>query len=216
MKALKVFVFVMTLFMPIIIGHSTENDHSIEDIKSSTEIEVLSTTSADNENGTLFLTDSLTSANYDLDNSTTAHTFNDESETEPSTEADTEGATDSKTTSTTIDCKCEKKIESKTGNEVVRSTSITCKDGLLFPVWRPYENLTFGDRFARGIVYFLVLCYLFLGVSIVSDRFMAAIEKITAIEKEVFVRKPDGTKQKIVVRVWNETVANLTLMALGT
>lgn len=45
---------------------------------------------------------------------------------------------------------------------------------------------------------------------------MASIEKITAIEKEVSVRRPDGTRQKIVVRVWNETVANLTLMALGT
>lgn len=45
---------------------------------------------------------------------------------------------------------------------------------------------------------------------------MAAIEKITANEKVVTVRKPDGTKQTIVVRVWNETVANLTLMALGT
>lgn len=45
---------------------------------------------------------------------------------------------------------------------------------------------------------------------------MAAIEKITANEKVVTIRKPDGTKQTIVVRVWNETVANLTLMALGT
>lgn len=53
-------------------------------------------------------------------------------------------------------------------------------------------------------------------MSIVSDRFMAAIEKITANEKEVIVRKPDGTTQLIIVRVWNETVANLTLMALGT
>lgn len=45
---------------------------------------------------------------------------------------------------------------------------------------------------------------------------MAAIEKITANEKAVTIRKPDGTRQTIVVRVWNETVANLTLMALGT
>lgn len=93
---------------------------------------------------------------------------------------------------------------------------LKCKDGLLLSVWRPLENITFGDRFGRGLFYFLVMCYLFLGVSIVSDKFMAAIEKITAIEKTVSVRKPDGTKQKVVVRVWNETVANLTLMALGT
>ncbi|XP_031629724.1 sodium/calcium exchanger 3-like [Contarinia nasturtii] len=96
------------------------------------------------------------------------------------------------------------------------SSGSTCKDGLILPMWRPQENITSGDRFARGLVYFLAMSYLFLGVSIVSDKFMAAIEKITAIEKEVSVRKADGTQQKIVVRVWNETVANLTLMALGT
>lgn len=93
---------------------------------------------------------------------------------------------------------------------------LKCKDGLLLPVWRPLENITIGDRFGRGFFYFLVMCYLFLGISIVSDKFMAAIEKITAIEKTVSVRKPDGTKERVVVRVWNETVANLTLMALGT
>lgn len=93
---------------------------------------------------------------------------------------------------------------------------LKCKDGFVLAAWQPLTNITVGDQFARGVFYFLFLCYLFLGVSIVSDRFMAAIEKITAIEKEVSVRRPDGTKQKVVVRVWNETVANLTLMALGT
>lgn len=101
-------------------------------------------------------------------------------------------------------------------SELVQEKPIKCKDGLLLPAWKPDANLTTGDRFSRGLVYFLVMCYLFLGVSIVSDRFMAAIEKITAIEKEVTIRKPDGTQQTVVVRVWNETVANLTLMALGT
>ncbi|XP_055697182.1 sodium/calcium exchanger 1 isoform X3 [Phlebotomus papatasi] len=91
-----------------------------------------------------------------------------------------------------------------------------CVDGLVIPVWQPTTNLTFGDRFARGLVYFLALIYLFIGVSIVSDRFMAAIEVITSKEKEVKIRKPDGETQIVVVRVWNETVANLTLMALGS
>lgn len=44
---------------------------------------------------------------------------------------------------------------------------------------------------------------------------MAAIEVITSSEKEVRVRR-NGSEQIIVVRVWNETVANLTLMALGS
>lgn len=91
-----------------------------------------------------------------------------------------------------------------------------CVDGLLMKAWKPTTNLTVGDRTLRGLFYFLILCYLFLGVSIVSDRFMSAIERITAQEREVKVRKPDGTSHVVVVRVWNETVANLTLMALGT
>lgn len=91
-----------------------------------------------------------------------------------------------------------------------------CQPGLLLPVWMPQENLSVGDRVARGIVYFLAMLYLFIGVSIVSDRFMAAIEVITSQEKEITVRKKNGETQILVVRVWNETVANLTLMALGS
>merc|ERR1719341_1803555 len=55
-----------------------------------------------------------------------------------------------------------------------------------------------------------------MGVSIASDRFMGSIEMITSSEKEVKVKKPNGETQIIVVQVWNETVANLTLMALGS
>lgn len=91
-----------------------------------------------------------------------------------------------------------------------------CQDGLLLPVWLPVDNLSVGDRVARGLVYFVAMLYLFIGVSIISDRFMAAIEVITSQEREIVVRKKSGEKQILVVRVWNETVANLTLMALGS
>ncbi|CAG0888558.1 unnamed protein product [Darwinula stevensoni] len=94
--------------------------------------------------------------------------------------------------------------------------STTCQDGLLIPIWTPFENLSTGDRVARAIIYFLSLSYLFIGVSIIADRFMASIEVITSQEKEVTVKRANGEKQIIVVRVWNETVANLTLMALGS
>ena len=91
-----------------------------------------------------------------------------------------------------------------------------CQDGLLIPMWRPFENLSTGDRVARGMVYFIAMCYLFIGVSIIADRFMGSIEVITSKEKEVRVKKPNGEVQIVVVRVWNETVANLSLMALGS
>lgn len=94
--------------------------------------------------------------------------------------------------------------------------SFDCQDGLVIPCWHPLENLGVGTRILRGIVYFLFLLYLFIGVSIISDRFMAAIEVITSQEREVSIHKKNGERQIVVVRVWNETVANLTLMALGS
>ncbi|KAG7200170.1 hypothetical protein KM043_000605 [Ampulex compressa] len=91
-----------------------------------------------------------------------------------------------------------------------------CEPGLVIPIWRPGENLYLTDIIFRGLVYFFLLLYLFIGVSIISDRFMAAIEVITSKEKELVVRRPGREPQIVVVRVWNETVANLTLMALGS
>lgn len=86
----------------------------------------------------------------------------------------------------------------------------------MFPLWQPVSNLSIGDKIARGAVYFLGMVYMFLGVSIVADRFMSAIEVITSKEKEVIVRKSDGTTTTVNIKIWNETVSNLTLMALGS
>ncbi|XP_053297519.1 solute carrier family 8 member 4a isoform X8 [Pleuronectes platessa] len=57
---------------------------------------------------------------------------------------------------------------------------------------------------------------MFLGMSIIADRFMSSIEVITSQEKEITIKKPNGEITKTTVRVWNETVSNLTLMALGS
>jgi len=78
-----------------------------------------------------------------------------------------------------------------------------CEDGLLLPTWEPQNDLSSGDKVARGIAYFLAMLYMFIGVSIVSDRFMSAIEVITSKEKEVKVTKPNGEVQIVIVRVWN-------------
>jgi len=94
---------------------------------------------------------------------------------------------------------------------------VNCGDGLLIPIWRPFDNLSGGDRFGRGILYGILMIWLFIGVAIVSDKFMESIETITAQEKEVTIKDPrTGKNQVVVVKVWNETVANLTLMALGS
>lgn len=93
---------------------------------------------------------------------------------------------------------------------------IKCKKGMVIPLWEPIKDISLGDKVARAVVYFLCLVYLFLGVSIIADRFMASIEVITSKEREIIVKRPNGEVLKVSVKVWNETVSNLTLMALGS
>ncbi|XP_056135819.1 sodium/calcium exchanger 1a isoform X1 [Lampris incognitus] len=93
--------------------------------------------------------------------------------------------------------------------------SSDCIEGVILPIWKPV-NPTFVDRLARATIYFVGLAYMFLGVSIIADRFMASIEVITSQERQITIKKPNGEKITTTVRVWNETVSNLTLMALGS
>lgn len=106
-----------------------------------------------------------------------------------------------------------------------------CDKGLILPIvderlW----NLTF-----RKIFYLVLMLYFFLGVSIVTDKFMSAIEMITSKTRKIYLAKSKNKKngsynsvggvvaglkedepEVVEVRIWNDTVANLTLMALGT
>jgi solute carrier family 8 (sodium/calcium exchanger) len=61
------------------------------------------------------------------------------------------------------------------------------------------------------VLYLFFLLWCFVGVAIVADTFMAAIETITSQEKTVTFKG-----REFHVKVWNDTVANLTLMALGS
>ncbi|XP_031213019.1 sodium/calcium exchanger 1 isoform X4 [Mastomys coucha] len=102
------------------------------------------------------------------------------------------------------------------GNETAECTgSYYCKKGVILPIWEP-QDPSFGDKIARATVYFVAMVYMFLGVSIIADRFMSSIEVITSQEKEITIKKPNGETSKTTVRIWNETVSNLTLMALGS
>jgi Ca2+/Na+ antiporter len=67
----------------------------------------------------------------------------------------------------------------------------------------------------------IMLLWCFMGVAIVSDVFMCAIEMITSKEAVVVKEVTDARSGRLVrrrfhERVWNPTVANLTLMALGS
>ncbi|XP_033834793.1 sodium/calcium exchanger 1 [Periophthalmus magnuspinnatus] len=95
------------------------------------------------------------------------------------------------------------------------SSEDNCSEGVVLPLWNP-QNPAVGDKVARAIVYFAALIYMFLGMSIIADRFMSSIEVITSQEKEITIKKPNGETTTTTVRIWNETVSNLTLMALGS
>ncbi|CAM4540936.1 unnamed protein product [Leuciscus chuanchicus] len=95
------------------------------------------------------------------------------------------------------------------------SDKVKCHPGILLPVWLP-QNPSLAMQAMRAVIYFSCLLYMFLGVSIIADRFMSAIETITSQVKEVTVTGANGEKTVMTVRIWNETVSNLTLMALGS
>lgn len=83
--------------------------------------------------------------------------------------------------------------------------------GLFFPLFGDDENE--WDNGFRIPLYLFGLLYCFLGVAIIADVFMGAIEKITSEKKFVFDPRLNKKRTKYV---WNPTVANLTLMALGS
>ena len=78
-----------------------------------------------------------------------------------------------------------------------------CDDGLIVP--GPIR--TGGNT----LLFLGLLLWAFLGVAIAADVFMAGIEKITSEETTI---ERDGIIY--TVTVWNATVANLSLMALGS
>jgi len=95
----------------------------------------------------------------------------------------------------------------------VRDSFDCSKDGLWLPLiseftWHPY---------ARTAVYLIGLLWCFMGVAILADVFMCSIEKITSKTRIITIASTSkaGTEE-IEIRVWNDTVANLTLMALGS
>lgn len=83
--------------------------------------------------------------------------------------------------------------------------------GNFLPLFR--DNEQEWPRGLRIILYLFGLLWAFMGVAIVADVFMGAIERITSKKRRVTNK---ATGRPVTVKVWNDTVANLTLMALGS
>ena len=91
--------------------------------------------------------------------------------------------------------------------------SYKCSDrGLILPLISEYT----WPIWVRAVLYFTFLLYLFLGIAKIADIFMVSIEQITSVRKKVKFTNINGEPDFIEKKVWNDTVANLTLMALGS
>jgi len=78
-------------------------------------------------------------------------------------------------------------------------------------------GITTLSRPFLAVMYFFWLLWMFLGMNIIADIFMGAIEVITSRKRVSHIQDPyTGDLKKVNVNVWNPTVANLTLMALGS
>ena len=53
---------------------------------------------------------------------------------------------------------CGKMVEPKESSGM---EGVNCKDGLLIPIWPHHENMSAGDRLGRGLLYIILMVYLF-------------------------------------------------------
>jgi solute carrier family 8 (sodium/calcium exchanger) len=83
--------------------------------------------------------------------------------------------------------------------------------GALFEYWGTYGETSI----TLFVAYLFALVYAFGGVGVAADVFMGSIEAITAVTKPVTLGKGEQTRT-IDIEVWNKTVSNLSLMALGS
>ncbi|CDW53159.1 sodium:calcium exchanger 1 [Trichuris trichiura] len=91
-------------------------------------------------------------------------------------------------------------------------------DGLILPL----VDESGWSEGTRAVLYFVGLLYSFVGVAILADAFMCSIERITSTKKRIKMQTTVDDETGSILEhyqetiIWNPTVANLTLMALGS
>ncbi|GLU07373.1 hypothetical protein SLE2022_243340 [Rubroshorea leprosula] len=86
-----------------------------------------------------------------------------------------------------------------------------CESYFLF-----HGEVILGDGF-RAALYFLGLAYCFIGLSAITARFFRSMENVVKHTRKVVYIDPQ-TKAEIIreEKVWNYTIADITLLAFGT
>jgi len=98
-------------------------------------------------------------------------------------------------------------------------TEYKCRDATTSTLILPIFNESNIPPGVRLVLYLIALLWCFTGVAIGADLFMCAIEQITSKTKKIQVAlagDDPAMTEEIEIQVWNGTVANLTLMALGS
>ncbi|XP_058225947.1 magnesium/proton exchanger isoform X1 [Rhododendron vialii] len=99
-------------------------------------------------------------------------------------------------------------------NHSAESTSISnvlCQDYFIFP-----GETALGDGF-RAFLYFLGLAYCFIGLSAITARFFRSMEAVVKHSRTVVEIDPLTNSEEVrQEKVWNYTIADITLLAFGT
>ncbi|GFP85579.1 magnesium/proton exchanger [Phtheirospermum japonicum] len=101
-------------------------------------------------------------------------------------------------------------LTNNTGGSNILGTEI-CQLYLVF-----HDETKLGNGF-RGFLYFLALAYCFIGLSAITARFFRSMENVVKHTRTVEEIDP-CTNSKIIRhrKVWNYTIADITLLAFGT
>uniref|UniRef100_A0A803NQU3 Sodium/calcium exchanger membrane region domain-containing protein n=1 Tax=Cannabis sativa TaxID=3483 RepID=A0A803NQU3_CANSA len=87
----------------------------------------------------------------------------------------------------------------------------TCESYFIF-----HAETKLGNGF-RTFLYFLGLAYCFLGLSAITARFFRSMETVVKHTRQVVVTDPSTGEETIRhEKVWNFTIADITLLAFGT
>jgi len=95
---------------------------------------------------------------------------------------------------------------------------ISCQDGLVLPFWSYSRDLSTGDRVGRGIIYICIFLYMVLGLGVYLNRMMESVETITSWMKKysAVLDHETGKSKEIVVKIWNQSVANIFTVLVST
>ena len=59
---------------------------------------------------------------------------------------------------------------SSSASDVVDPEAV-CRNGIVLPIWKPDDEFILSQHIVRAFIYALLLVYLFIGISVLSDRY---------------------------------------------